>query len=365
MFPRTGSSSLHFPACIRVPDLKASPLERPAGRCLPWALSPARPLEAKAMDVTRTETFVSGALGAVMLAGGLVLAAALLLAPGAARAVNDCGALNSGNSFTENCPDAAYTGIVYWDQPNAVTLTVPGTATTATITAGANNGLHNGITIRTNDDTTSPRTSPVRNIALTVGGTGTFVAIVQSGTRASSWYNNRGIFVLQRDGGRRHDHAGHQRRRDDRDVDRQDGEPRHRGADVRERRRRRLRHQRGGDLLRGRGHLRRIHRRCRGHGHQQRRHRDGRPRHLRRPYGFRRCGHGHEQRRHHLGEHDERRGHLRQNDRQGRRQHGRGRRNHPFGPGPSRWLRAASASRRRWARPGRRATRATTTTSRP
>ena len=131
---------------------------------------------------------------------GAALLTAFVLAPGAAQAVNDCGALNTGNSFTENCPDAAYTGIVYWDQPNAVTLTVPGTATTATVTAGANNGLHNGITIRTNDDTTSPRTSAIRNIDLTVGGSGTFVAIVQSGTRASSWYNNRGILVHQRDG---------------------------------------------------------------------------------------------------------------------------------------------------------------------
>ncbi len=131
---------------------------------------------------------------------GAALLAAFVLAPGVARAVNDCGALNAGNSFTENCPDAAYTGIVYWDQTNAVTLTVPGTATTATVTAGANNGLHNGITIRTNDDTTSPRTSAIRNIDLTVGGSGTFVAIAQSGTRASSWYNNRGILVHQRDG---------------------------------------------------------------------------------------------------------------------------------------------------------------------
>ena len=141
-----------------------------------------------------------GTLKVGMRSGALALAAALFLAPGAARATNDCGALNTGNMFTENCPDAAYTGIVYWDQPNAVTLTVPGTATTATVTAGANNGLHNGITIRTNDDTTSPRTSAVRNIRLTVGGAGTFVAIEQSGTRASSWYNNRGIVVFQRDG---------------------------------------------------------------------------------------------------------------------------------------------------------------------
>ncbi len=136
-----------------------------------------------------------------VLCGLALVAAAVLLAPGEARAVNDCGALNSGNSFTETCPDAAYTGIVYWDQANPVRITVTGTTTTAatTITAGANNGLHNGITIRTSDDMTSPRTSPVRNIALTVGGMGT-VAIRQSGTRASSWYNNRGILVRQRDG---------------------------------------------------------------------------------------------------------------------------------------------------------------------
>ncbi len=136
--------------------------------------------------------------GAARAALSAVLLAALLLAPGTARARDDCGALNAGNSFTETCPDAAYTGIVYWDLANAVTLTVTGGAAT-TITAGANNGLHNGITIRTNDDATSPRTSPVRNIGLTVGSGGA-VAIRQSGTRASSWYNNRGIVVFQRDG---------------------------------------------------------------------------------------------------------------------------------------------------------------------
>ena len=129
------------------------------------------------------------------------LLACLLLAPGAARAVNDCG-VPSGAAFTGDCAAAAYaTGIVYWDQPRSVTLTVPGTATTTTITAGANNGLHNGITIRTNDDTTSPRTSAIRNIDLTVGSAAGAVAIAQSGTRPSSWYNNRGILVMQRDGG--------------------------------------------------------------------------------------------------------------------------------------------------------------------
>ena len=135
-----------------------------------------------------------------VLAGGLVLAIALFLAPEAARAVNDCGALTD-TDFTKNCQGAAYTGIVYWDQTNPVTITVTGTTTSQAtiITAGANNGVHNGITISTNDDTTSPRTSPVRNIGLTVGGMGT-VAIRQSGTRTSSWDNNRGILVLQRDG---------------------------------------------------------------------------------------------------------------------------------------------------------------------
>ncbi len=118
---------------------------------------------------------------------------ALLLAPGEARARDDCGALNAGNSFTQTCPDAAYTGIVYWDLANAVTLTVTGGAAT-TITAGANNGVHNGVTIRTDDHATN-----AHNISLTVGSGGA-VAIEQSGTRASSWYNNRGIVVFQRAG---------------------------------------------------------------------------------------------------------------------------------------------------------------------
>ena len=130
--------------------------------------------------------------------------ALLLLAPEAARAQtptdnrNQCGALNSGNSFTESCGDAAYAkGVSYWDQANAVTLTVPGSATTTTITSEADNDTDNGITIRTNDDTTN---NNARNIALTVGSTGA-VAIRQGATtHGSSWYNNRGILVLQRAG---------------------------------------------------------------------------------------------------------------------------------------------------------------------
>ena len=107
---------------------------------------------------------------------GAALLAAFVLAPGAAQAQNTCGALNSGNMFTENCPDAAYAaGISYWNQMSGVTLTVPGTATTTTITASTTawNGLDNGINIRT-----SAHATEARNIALTVGGTGA-VAIVQ------------------------------------------------------------------------------------------------------------------------------------------------------------------------------------------
>ena len=131
--------------------------------------------------------------GILFLVGGLALAAALFLAPGAARAQTNatCGALANG---VANCPNAAYAnGISYWNQVSGVTLTVPGTATTATITASTTawNGLDNGISIRT-----STHASEVRNVALTVGGTGTFVAIVQgSSPEANAWYRNHGILV--------------------------------------------------------------------------------------------------------------------------------------------------------------------------
>ena len=128
---------------------------------------------------------------------GMALLAAFVLAPGAARAADECGALNSGNSFTEDCPAATYTnGIVYWNQANAVTLTVPGTATTTTITAPTNTGFDIGIVVGTATHASA------RNIALTVGGTGTSVDIVQaSGPQANLWYRNTGIIVRQRSGG--------------------------------------------------------------------------------------------------------------------------------------------------------------------
>ena len=140
-----------------------------------------------------------------ILRGLALLAAALFLAPEAARAQNDaCGALNLGNSYTASCENPAYaTGIVYWDQENAVTLTVPGSATTTTITTDADNMQDSGIAVRT-----SVHATEARNIRLTVGGTGT-VAIVQGVTEHNdvpvSTFNNmnpnnRGIVVSQQSG---------------------------------------------------------------------------------------------------------------------------------------------------------------------
>ena len=154
----------------------------------------------------RGRAVASGVLGAVGVAGGLALAAALFLAPGVARAQaptdnrNQCGA-NSGSALS--CTAAAYArGISYWDQTNPVMLTIQGStsASTVTITSEADNDVDNGITIRTNDDPTSSRTSAIRNIRLTVGGTGTVAIRQGTTTHGSSWYNGRGILVLQRDG---------------------------------------------------------------------------------------------------------------------------------------------------------------------
>ena len=139
------------------------------------------------MPVHKRTVFVPG-----WAFGGLAVLVAVLLAPDAARAQATCGALNSGNSFTESCPDAAYTGgIAYWDQQSSITLTVPGVAAGTTITV-PNIGNLSGIIMRT-----SAHASDVRNIDLTVGGTGATVAIVQGfNPRSNTGYRaNHGIFI--------------------------------------------------------------------------------------------------------------------------------------------------------------------------
>ena len=139
------------------------------------------------MPVHKRTVFVPG-----WAFGGLAVLAAVLFAPDAARAQATCGALNSGNSFTESCPDAAYTGgIAYWDQQSSITLTVPGVAAGTTITV-PNSGNLSGIIMRT-----SAHASDVRNIDLTVGSTGATVAIVQGfNPRTNTGYRaNHGIFI--------------------------------------------------------------------------------------------------------------------------------------------------------------------------
>ena len=94
----------------------------------------------------RNGSSLSTALGAVLIAAVLAFPA------GGARAQGTnagCGALANG---VANCAGAAYAnGIAAdWAQTSGVTLTVPGTATTTTITAtGGFDSLDNGISIRT------------------------------------------------------------------------------------------------------------------------------------------------------------------------------------------------------------------------
>ena len=91
--------------------------------------------------------------------------AAALLAPGAARAFNDCGATPTDGVFT--CANQAYSnGITYWfNQERAVTLDVVGGAAT-TITGG----FYGALAVRTESHATE-----VRNIGVTVGSEGAVV----------------------------------------------------------------------------------------------------------------------------------------------------------------------------------------------
>ena len=111
--------------------------------------------------------------------------AAALLAPGAARALNECGATPTGGVFT--CANQAYpSGIAYWfNQERAVTLDVVGGAAT-TITGGS----YGALAVRTESHATE-----VRNIGVTVGSEGAVVVRPGAGSEAS-----RGIRIQQRNG---------------------------------------------------------------------------------------------------------------------------------------------------------------------
>ena len=138
------------------------------------------------------------------LYGLALLATAVLLAPGEAQAQtptdprNQCGALASGAA---TCSDTAYNRGIRYDVTDGwangvagpVTLTVPGTATTTTITAPAsppNTYTDGAIVIRTAPQGTSDSTS--RTVVLTVGSSSNAVAIVEDATET-----NHGIQIHQ------------------------------------------------------------------------------------------------------------------------------------------------------------------------
>ena len=115
--------------------------------------------------------------------------AAALLAPGAARALNECGATPTGGVFT--CANQAYpSGIAYWfNQERAVTLDVVGGAAT-TITGGS----YGAIAVRTESHATE-----ARNIGVTVGSEGA-VAIRRGVEPPVGGEQRRGIRIRQRNG---------------------------------------------------------------------------------------------------------------------------------------------------------------------
>ena len=138
------------------------------------------------------------------LYGLALLATAVLLAPGEAQAQtptdprNQCGALASGAA---TCSGTAYNRGIRYDVTDGwangvagpVTLTVPGTATTTTITAPAsppNTYTDGAIVIRTAPQGTSDSTS--RTVVLTVGSSSNAVAIVEDATET-----NHGIQIHQ------------------------------------------------------------------------------------------------------------------------------------------------------------------------
>ena len=143
-------------------------------------------------------TFASGAPGAALLAGGLALAAALFLAPGAARADDECGAA-TGNPATVSCPNADHAGgIVYNNQARSITLTVQGghSSDHSVITTGTDGTRDSGVFL-----STAVAASSAYNVAVTVGSAGEADIRQGATTQADGSDNNRGILIRQQSGG--------------------------------------------------------------------------------------------------------------------------------------------------------------------
>ena len=141
-------------------------------------------------------TAVSGRIP--VFVGGLALAAAVIFAPDAAQARDECNALDASGAAT--CADAAYAGGIRYDANDGwpggvagpVTLTVTGgSATTISAPASPPNVWTDGaIVVRTAVQGSGDSTS--RAIALTVGSGGNAVTIAEDATET-----NHGIVVHQ------------------------------------------------------------------------------------------------------------------------------------------------------------------------
>ena len=174
----------------------------PAGRRRTQGRSPLAKTPAAHMPLARTPRHAGG--GGIA-ATALAFLAAFLLAPGEARAADECGAISS-TAQTATCTathgggsGTFADGIIYQNAApganNVATVVVSGGSTAWTVTSGA------GTTRASNGITLDSDTAAGGGLALTVGGasaTANRVAIRQRASNANSGTeNNNGILIIQ------------------------------------------------------------------------------------------------------------------------------------------------------------------------
>ena len=195
--PGTSASRLGTPASRR-PGKGEAPVgtTMPAGRRRTQGRSPLAKTPAAHMPLARTPRHAGG--GGIA-ATALAFLAALLLAPGAARAADECGAISS-TARTATCSATTYAdGIIYQNAApganNVATVVVPGGSTAWMVTSGA------GATRASNGITLDSDGAAGGGLALTVGGasaTANRVAIRQRASNANSGTEeNNGILIIQ------------------------------------------------------------------------------------------------------------------------------------------------------------------------
>ena len=146
------------------------------------------------------------AWGAVVSTAVLaLLATAVLLAPGAAQARDECGTWSS-SATSHTCSDAAYASGIRYDAADGwgngiagdITLTVTGGSATAisSAAAAASNSWGSGIVLRTAHHATDTRT-----VALTVGSGSNAVRITQTTGTLNAGFDNTGVVIHHRAAG--------------------------------------------------------------------------------------------------------------------------------------------------------------------